>query len=305
LKRLTVTVLAAVGVLALVGLMPRARDLARVAIKVAEGNSPHCPLANALDAPSHAARLTRTKDRMLAGFKLERRDPAGLELWSTPRGKFWIPADNEFTLAFNLAEQEVGIYRAGEVGVRAGDVVIDCGANVGVFTRTALAAGAGLVVAVEPLPANLECLRRNFRDEIAAGSVILYPEGVWDREARLTLRVDPHNTAAASFVMGKQDWQPVVEVPLDTIDTLVRELKLPRVDFIKMDIEGAEPKAIAGARETLARFQPRLAISAYHEPDHPVAIPAAVRAAAPGYHMRCGPCAEAGGIIRPDVLLFW
>ena len=96
----------------------------------------------------------------------------------------------------------------------------------------------------------------------------------------------------------------MARVPLTTVDKLVAELKLPRVDFIKMDIEGAEPKALAGARDTLAKFKPRLSIASYHEPDHPRTIPAAIFAARPDYQMECGPCAEANRAIRPDVLYF-
>ena len=65
----------------------------------------------------------------------------------------------------------------GENFVRPGDVVLDCGANIGVFVRESLDAGAKTVVAIEPAPENIECLRRNFKDEIAAGRVIVYPEG--------------------------------------------------------------------------------------------------------------------------------
>ena len=66
--------------------------------------------------------------------------------------------------------------------VRPGDVVLDCGANVGVYTRHALEAGARLVVAIDPAPENIECLRRNFSEEIKAGRVVVYPKGVWDKD---------------------------------------------------------------------------------------------------------------------------
>jgi hypothetical protein len=49
-----------------------------------------------------------------------------------------------------------------------------------------------------------------------------------------------------------------------TIDELVRSGIAPRVDFIKMDIEGAELDALRGAMHTLRRDRPRLAISLYH-----------------------------------------
>jgi FkbM family methyltransferase len=55
-----------------------------------------------------------------------------------------------------------------------------------------------------------------------------------------------------------------VQVLLTTIDKIVDELHLPRVDLIKMDIEGAEVKALAGARNTLSRFHPRMSTAAEH-----------------------------------------
>ena len=94
------------------------------------------------------------------------------------------------------------------------------------------------------------------------------------------------------------------QLPLTTIDKLVVELKLDRVDFIKMDIEGAEQRALQGAHETLAKYHPRMALCTYHLPSDPEKIPALVHAAWPNYRMSCGPCAEATGRVRPDVLYF-
>ena len=50
-----------------------------------------------------------------------------------------------------------------------------------------------------------------------------------------------------------------------TIDSYVREKKLPRVDFIKFDVEGAELEVLQGATTTIAKFKPILNISAYHK----------------------------------------
>jgi len=268
------------------------------------GRSPNCPLSHALQAQRHRQHLMATKDQILTQCQLLEADPAGFWHWRTPYGNFWIPDPKPYTLAFNLAEEAVGIYRGRSVAVRPGDVVLDCGANVGVFTRAALAAGASLVVAIEPVPENIECLRRNFSEQIRQGRVVLYPKGVWNQDAELAIRYDRETHAADSFVMEQPGWKPGPKLPLTTIDKLVEELDLARVDFIKMDIEGAEPRAIDGARRTLRRWKPRLALSAYHAPDHPHRIPDRVRAANPEYELECGVCSEADGWIRPDVLFF-
>ena len=102
-----------------------------------------------------------------------------------------------------------------------------------------------------------------------------------------------------------KDGSQGVQAPLTTIDKVVEELKLPRVDYIKMDIEGAEARALTGAQSTIARYHPRLSISAEHLPDDAVKIPAVIRKPWAGYQMSCGPCLETkDGHVRPDVLYF-
>lgn len=294
------------AVLALAGLGWAAYSYApaRLALWVALGRSPECPFANAVRADANLKEQIAAKDRILKASKLLETDAEGYRLYQTPDGPYWIPKGSDYVLPFNLAEQERDIYGTGGNGVRKGDVVLDCGANIGVYTRKALNAGASLVVAIEPAPENIECLRRNFRQEIEARRVIVYPKGVWDKDDFLTLNVDPQNSAADSFLIQRQGAQAVEKVPLTTIDKLAAELNLERVDYIKMDIEGAEPNAITGARQTITKHHPRLALSAYHAPDHPQTLPRMVKEIWAGYRMACGPCAEANYGVRPDVLFF-
>jgi len=277
----------------------------RISLLVLLGLGAGCPLRNALQAPDDLKKQIEFKDKILAASKKIETDPAGFELWETPKGAFWIPKGSHYVLPFNLAEQERGIYWGANTAVKTGDVVLDCGANIGVFVRASLDHGASKVVAIEPAPENLECLRRNFRTEIEQGTVIVYPKGVWDKDDLLTLHVDPHNSAADSFLIHRAGAHSDQKLPLTTIDKLVTELKLQRVDFIKMDIEGAEVKALNGGRETIRKFHPRMALSAYHAVDHPVEVPKAVRAAWNGYSTECGSCAEIRFGLRPDILFFY
>jgi len=277
----------------------------RHAALVAAGRGRGCTYARAWAIEAEKNELTATKDRILAGSRLLQKEYKGLELYSTPYGNFWVTEGSRFTLPFNLAEEVTHIYGAGERYVHPGDVVLDCGANVGVFTRFALNAGARLVVAIEPAPENIECLRRNFQAEIEAHRVIVYPKGVWDKEDTLEMLIDQSDQAADSFVIHRTGAKPSVKLPLTTIDRLAAELALDRVDFIKMDIEGAEVRALQGAADTLKRFHPRMSLSAYHQDDHPVEIPKAARAAWPGYHVECGPCNALPRAVRPDVLYFF
>jgi len=276
----------------------------RLLALVVAGHSPNCPMSHAVRCNSNAVEKTRIKDRILAASHLVKEEN-NLELWDTPKGQYWIPKGNRYVLPFNLAEMEQHIYGSGEHFIHTGDIVLDCGASDGDFTRQALQSGAQTVVAIEISPSSAECIRRNTASEMAAGRVIVYPKGVWDKDDTMTLNVDDTNFAANSVVMHSESSHPSVQVQLTTIDELVAELKLPRVDFIKMDIEGAEVPALAGARETIARFKPRLAIATEHKPDDEYTIPAAVRKIRADYRMECGPCLEAKGHVRPDVLYFY
>ena len=93
-------------------------------------------------------------------------------------------------------------------------------------------------------------------------------------------------------------------MPLTTIDELVSELKLRRVDFIKMDIEGAEKRALLGARSTLVTYEPQLAIATEHLLDDGEVNPLAVLKLSPSYQVECGPCVDMGSSVTPDVLYF-
>src|SRR5579872_1340039 len=151
---------------------------ARLFCLYAMGRASRCPLSQSVhsfDTLAHRVTIRKKIDREK---RLIESDAAGFHLWDTSRGRFWIPSRDDVSLADNLAEQATKVYGEGENGVQLDDVVLDCGANVGVFTREALANGAQLVVAVEPGPENVECLRRNFAPEIAKGTVIVVPKGV-------------------------------------------------------------------------------------------------------------------------------
>ena len=65
-------------------------------------------------------------------------------------------------------------------------------------------------------------------------------------------RRDPKGTLTAKFI---------------DLDTYVARKNLPRVDYIKLDIEGAELDMLHGAAKTITRYKPRMAISAYHKRD--------------------------------------
>jgi len=269
----------------------------------------YSPLCSARQAFQGAVRYQhfRKDDRITKGSRLVETDPAGFDLWDTPRGRYWITKGSDDVLLILLSQQENKIYGFDEpTSVHAGDIVVDCGAHIGVYTHEALSLGAKLVVAIEPAPENLECLRRNFTTEIAAGRVIVYPKGIWDKEDVLTFYTYPGNSAADGFVIFNQALAERKErISVTTLDNIVQELNLNRVDFIKMDIKGSVLRALNGAQTTLSKYKPHLAISTEEEPEGPGEIAAHILGLSTGYRMRCGTCAANNQGVTPNELFFF
>jgi len=139
-----------------------------------------------------------------------------------------------------------------------GDVVLDIGAYVGMFTvKASLAVGnKGKVVAIEPSPDNYAILIGNC---VSLDNVTLVQKAIMAKNG--TGKLYYSKSAAANSLVVK--WKKYIEVETITLDDLVAELKLDRIDLIKIDAEGAELDVLKGAQKVLARGT-RLVIAAYH-----------------------------------------
>jgi FkbM family methyltransferase len=194
-----------------------------------------------------------------------------ISLYDTPIGPVAHGANaNEAKILGLLVLEELrGTYEHGGVGVQTGDVVIDLGANVGSFTRFALSKGAAKVVAFEPEPRHIAILKLGFAKEIQEGRVVLIEAAAGAEKTTLRFQ--------SAGLVSRFDEAGEITVPVFKIDTVVEELGLKRVDFIKADIEGAERDALKGAEQTIKKFGPRMALCIYHLPDDPAVITSTVQ----------------------------
>ncbi|MCS7041188.1 MAG: FkbM family methyltransferase [Bryobacteraceae bacterium] len=248
-----------------------------------------------------AGRSTYPRIRPLAD------DGHGYRLWESPVGQWWFPANTDPNhIRFALTQYVVTAYPG--LQIRPGAVVLDCGGYVGDWAHWALQHGASRVVVFEPASAQLECIRRNLAGPIREGRVILIPKGVWDEPGTLRLQIVPGNPAANSVTDQPGEREEAIQ--LTTIDAVVDELRLDRLDAIKMDIEGAEVRALRGARRTLARFRPQLAVATEHTADmlqNNRNVIQTMREIAPSYRFRCGYCSLSRDRRRiiPETLYFY
>jgi FkbM family methyltransferase len=225
--------------------------------------------------------------------------------WRSPSGDSWISAAQDAEAArFRAPDLYHWPPRWAEDNharlVGRGDVVIDGGGHIGESSRQALEFGASKVVAVEPDPLNAEAIRRNLSRDVAEGRLVVIEKGLWSHAG--VLRLERHE-ASAMTTLEEGPAEKGLEIPVVTIDGLVAELGLDRVDFIKLDIEGSERQALQGASDTLARLRPRLAIGTYHQPGDLEAIEQIVARLQPAYSKEYYRCLPSRGELFPHLLI--
>ena len=173
------------------------------------------------------------------------------------------------------------------VEARADDVVIDAGACFGdtavYFAKTA--GKHGRVYAFDPLPAHQAVSGLNVAQNELEDRVIAVPLAVSDRTAGTA---PPAGAAPQDNLIAQPGFSlrsAGNQIPMTSIDDFVREHNVPRVDFIKMDVEGSELAALIGAQQVIGQFRPRLAISLYHRPGDFFEIPLWLSSCFPWYDL--------------------
>ena len=181
--------------------------------------------------------------------------------------RFWFPEGmeesqelwSEYLVAFWDHPMNFHRYLRGGVQLQKTDIVIDCGACEGFFTRAALDSGVTRVICVEPSPVMAECLRMTFEAEIAADRVLVMQAalGSFPGSARFSC-------ADGDAFSGHFNEDGTETVDVITLDQITAKYGCP--SFIKMDLEGFEYQALAGGLDTLSENHPKLGITTYHNP---------------------------------------
>jgi len=181
-------------------------------------------------------------------------------------------------------------YEIEGVSIEAGDVVLDCGANMGIFSALAAYYGA-TVHAFEAMPYtyNSYLMKTAFMNAAKTGGRIYpYEVAVWDKEETLMFKYDPNGGIQGPTCVTVEKGNKTEEfcVSAITLDSFVERNNIERVDFIKADIEGAERNMLRGAKNVLQRFSPKLSICTYHLKDDPQVIREIILQTNPNYVVR-------------------
>ncbi|MCL5019246.1 MAG: FkbM family methyltransferase [Patescibacteria group bacterium] len=169
-------------------------------------------------------------------------------------------------------------------------VVIDAGANIGIFSIfVANLEKTAKVFAFEPAEDTFSILVRNTQ---YYNNITCYNFGLGDVNSIKNFLINKDDTSNNKF--EDSDVSEISNSNLDkilkkekaeitSIDNFVRENGLSRVDFIKIDTEGYEEKILKGATETIKKFSPIIAVSAYHKPGDKKEIPKLIKSINPEY----------------------
>lgn len=146
---------------------------------------------------------------------------------------------------------------------KKGDVVVDAGAWTGHFTVVAarLVGRCGRVIAIEPQKLMCERLEARMR-RLNLSNVTVVNSALFDRTS--DLMVPYGNDPGFSVFAPAKETGAMETVALRTLDEILSSLNVAQVNFIKMDIEGAEIEALHGMGHTLSSMRPFVAIASYH-----------------------------------------
>jgi FkbM family methyltransferase len=160
--------------------------------------------------------------------------------------------------------------------VPSGGIVIDLGANFGLYTRylSVMVGESGCVHSIEPIPSTFQALSNNVK-HLGLANIKLWNRAISDCPGEVSMGIPSYERGGENFYEarilsnGSVPSTPLktVKVTATTVDDLSRGLT--GLDFIKCDVEGHEGAVLRGALETIRFFQPAWMIEVSGNPDDP------------------------------------
>lgn len=172
-----------------------------------------------------------------------------------------------------MYDRAVGVYESYTFDsirsrIQPGMTFIDVGANKGDYTLFTghLIGESGKVIAVEPVPENIHWFNKSLAENDLE-NVTLVDAALSDENGHATFQLG-ERSGWGSVIPGKDEPEAgTIRVRTVTLDSLVPELELDRVDALKIDVEGGEVEVIRGAEETIDRFRPMIWLDIHADVD--------------------------------------
>lgn len=145
---------------------------------------------------------------------------------------------------------------------KKGDIIIDFGSFCGttVYTFSKLVGDEGKVYAFEPDEANYKCLISNI-EKHKLTNVVPLKKAIWSKTTQLEFQAEGNMGSAVKGASSRENH--TVKIDAISLDDLIKEYDIPKIDFIKMDIEGSEEEVIKSIKYTLKKYQTPIIIEVH------------------------------------------
>jgi len=137
------------------------------------------------------------------------------------------------------------------------DIIVDIGAAIGDYSLIAAKLGAK-VIAIEPSPKSFPILLKNIKLNKMEDKINPIRCALSSKEGTLTVSIDETSGYIHPSTLAKG-----IRVPTKTLDSLLKELNIQKIDLIKMDTEGFEYEILEGASEVISKFKPKMIIEVH------------------------------------------
>ncbi len=194
--------------------------------------------------------------------------------------KFKVPKyDYEFYCRINKDDFKIMTIHEDDIITRftpkEGDIVIDIGAHIGLYTiiSSKRVGAQGKVVAIEADPENFEMLNSNIKLNQLT-NVIPLNYAVFSKETKIKLYLPSGESGFTKYKTIMPNWintqEKFVEVNANTLDYLLQlnQIRQEEVNWIKIDVEGAEFEVLKGATNVLSKSKDIAILMELHGPPH-------------------------------------
>jgi FkbM family methyltransferase len=187
------------------------------------------------------------------------------------RRKLWFVSDGNVEMCFAyypyLAFHDIeGYLRGREIQLRSGMTVIDAGGCYGEFALYAskCVGPTGRVLMFEPDPANIEVAKQTFSLNGNPQNVEFIPTGLWSASGTLQFQAGNAAQSAVVAASGAAAAPGTIDIQVMSLPDAVHAYHLSKLDFVKMDIEGAELEVVSALEALPENLRPEYAIASYH-----------------------------------------
>lgn len=161
-----------------------------------------------------------------------------------------------------------GPYEIKKVQIVPGDIIIDAGSNIGIFSILAAKKGAKEVYAFEPSPYIHTFLNNNIKENNLENIIRPITYGLYSRKSSLEFIQTEGNIGSSGFAITNETKDGLrYYINVISLDEWIDDNNIEKVDFIKADVEGAERYLLEGAKKTIRKYHPKLSLCTYHLPD--------------------------------------